>query len=105
MKQILIDYFYKNISIKSDCWCWNKGTKATIDGYAKSPWVLSWEIHHGIAPTRNSKLIIYRTCCNKKCVNPGHLTVGTAKQMRDNRTSIVGHDNIKGRSRAKSFLI
>ena len=43
---------------------------------------LLWERDHG--PIPEGKLV-YRHCCNNRCVNPEHLRCGTRQQWKDNQ--------------------
>lgn len=88
------------------CWLWTASLNATGYGQIGSgrgahatrervrPLLahrVSWELHHGEPPPDN--LCVCHRCDNPRCVNPGHLFLGT---MGDNMRDKVA----KGRARS-----
>jgi hypothetical protein len=70
----------------SGCWLWRG--KATIDGAPKftipgcaratGAQIVAYTLSVGPVPAGN---IVWRTCLNKRCVNPAHLSCGTAQEF------------------------
>jgi hypothetical protein len=82
------------IKKENDCWIWQKS--CFVDGYGQTSLKgkkvrahrLSYFLFKGINP---GKLYVCHTCDNRKCINPDHLWLGTAK--KNTQDSII-----KGRS-------
>jgi len=96
--------FWRFVSKKenNDCWEWHgsndgKGYGHIMRETGRSPakaYRVSYEMHKGPIP---KGLIVRHECDNPKCVNPGHLILGTHK---DNSEDMVK----RGRQNKKSLL-
>lgn len=87
--------FWKKVEKTEFCWNWKAAVNPSghavmkIDGRNRGAHRISYAIHYGEIP---ENLMILHKCHNPKCVNPGHLYAGTAK---DNSQDEVKRKNTR----------
>jgi hypothetical protein len=99
-------YFLKNVIQKEGCWDWNGCNRR---GYVFINYMnkglaahrASWIIFRGMIPDR---VLVLHKCDNRRCTNPEHLYLGTAKENAEDRKLRGRNRDQTGENNSKSKL-
>jgi hypothetical protein len=90
-----MERFFSKIDKTETCWVWTAGLRGKtgygafkLNGKVIDAHRISYELHNTVIPPG---MYVCHTCDNRKCVNPNHLFLGSAK---DNHQDAVNKNRI-----------
>lgn len=105
-KRPIGERFFEKVNRTPTCWLWTSATWGSGYGFfwtnddRRSEFAhrFSWELKHGMRPPKGMQVM--HSCDNKLCVNPDHLSIGTAQDNTDDKVAkkrhCVGEKNMGG---------
>lgn len=90
-----VDRFWRSVKKTPSCWLWSASTDTNgygqikHNGKAVTVHRFSYELHKGKIPKGNwyGTTCVMHKCDNPRCVNPGHLILGTQQENLKDRDS------------------
>jgi hypothetical protein len=97
MKPTFEERFWQKVDKSNDCWVWTSATWGSgygffwVGGKKRSEFAhrVSWSLANDSSVPPG--LVVMHSCDNKLCVNPAHLSLGTAQDNKDDSVSKRRH--------------